>query len=120
MCFLCNEISALSAVIALREQRHASIYTPLQFILQEDSGKHISSVWLSEETVGMSGLCCKMVRLDIAIARRILCTGGKIAETEVTHLSIWLNSSKDQLFQNELFMGCLLEFCSGFCNGYGK
>lgn len=61
-------------------------------------------------------LCCKMVTLDVSIARRILCTGGKIAETEVIHLSIWLNSSKDQLFQNELFTGCLLEFHSGFCN----
>lgn len=33
----------------------------------------------------MSVLCCKMVTLDVSIARRILCTGGKIAETEVIH-----------------------------------
>lgn len=69
-------------------QRHSGIYTPLQFILQDDSGKHISSIWLSEETIGMSVLCCKMVTLDVSIARRILCTGGKIAETEVIHLFV--------------------------------
>lgn len=105
MCFLCNEISVLGAVNTLQEQRHSTIYTPLQ----EDSGKHISSIWLSEESVRMSVLCCKMVTLDVSIARRILCTGAKIAETKVIHLSVWL---KDQLFQNELFTGCLLEFCS--------
>lgn len=115
--FLCNEISVLGAVITLREQHHSSIYTPLQFLLQEDSGKHISSIWLSEGTVGMSVMCCKMVKLDVSIARRILCTGGKTAETEVIHLSILC---KGQLFPNELLMGCFSEFHSAFSKGYRK
>lgn len=118
MHFLWNRISALGAVDTLREQRHSSIYTPSDFVLQEDSGKHISSIWLPEETVGTSVLCWEMVTLDISIARRIWCSGGQSAGSAVIHLSAWLNSCKHQLFQNERFTGCLLEFRSWFWNGY--
>lgn len=58
----------------------------------------------------MSVLCCKMVILDLSIALRIFCAGGKIAETEVVRLSIRLNSSKEQLFRKR----ALQSFPQGF------
>lgn len=70
----------------------------------------------------MSVLCGKMVTLDVSIAQRIFCAGGKIAETEVIRLSIRLNSSKEQLFQNQPFTGSLENFSLGSAmvkHGYG-